>query len=253
MEYRAGVVANERMPAGFAETPEERRRHRPGARRRPRAPPPASTSPRVGLADFGRPEGYLERQVRRWSQQWEKSKVAEAAGDRGADPAARAPRSRPRRRRRSCTATTGSGTSPSTPPIPTRIVAVFDWEMATLGDPLADLGYTLVYWGEAGDPPEARMPGGFQAVTAVPGFPTRAELVRSTRAGAGASSSTSTSTRCSRSTSSPSSARGSTRATSRGRRSGAGFENLARSSVALARQALALADASASPALRGAA
>ena len=49
--------------------------------------------------------------------------------------------------------------------------------MATLGDPLADVGYTLVYWGEAGDAPGSRGPGRYAAVTTAPGFHTRAELV----------------------------------------------------------------------------
>jgi aminoglycoside phosphotransferase (APT) family kinase protein len=55
-----------------------------------------------------------------------------------------------------------------------RIVAVFDWEMATLGDPLADLGYLLIYWTEAGDP---ALPGAFSNVTAAPGFPSRNDIV----------------------------------------------------------------------------
>jgi aminoglycoside phosphotransferase (APT) family kinase protein len=58
---------------------------------------------------------------------------------------------------------------------PGRVNAVLDWEMATIGDPLLDLGTTLGYWVEAGDPPE------FQAarfgLTTLPGNLTRAELV----------------------------------------------------------------------------
>ena len=57
------------------------------------------------------------------------------------------------------------------------MVAIFDWEMATLGDPLADLGYTLIYWGEVGDPPRRRAAGSHQSVTAHAGFHTRGELV----------------------------------------------------------------------------
>jgi aminoglycoside phosphotransferase (APT) family kinase protein len=53
------------------------------------------------------------------------------------------------------------------------VVAVFDWEMATLGDPLADLGYTLIYWIEAGDPASEH----FSSFTAAPGWPTRAQIV----------------------------------------------------------------------------
>ena len=174
MEYRPGIVVNEHVPEGFAPTREERRAislalvdvlarlHRVDYAAR-------------GLADFGRPEGYLERQVRRWSQQWEKSKVAELPEIdelirwlRAALPASPAP-----------TLVHGDyrlGNLALDPAEPGRIRAVFDWEMATLGDPLADLGYTLIYWGEEADPPEERLPGSFQAVTAQPGFLTRAEL-----------------------------------------------------------------------------
>ena len=101
----------------------------------------------VGLDEFGHPDGYVERQVRRWGEQWERSKSQRHPRDRRARaPAARrAPRLR--RRPRSCTATTASTTRCSRPTIPGRIVAVLDWEMATLGDPLSDLGLFLVYWG----------------------------------------------------------------------------------------------------------
>jgi aminoglycoside phosphotransferase (APT) family kinase protein len=58
---------------------------------------------------------------------------------------------------------------------PTRIVAILDWEMATLGDPLMDLGTTLGYWIEAGDP-EALKQTAFGPTAAV-GSLTRRELV----------------------------------------------------------------------------
>jgi len=53
-------------------------------------------------------------------------------------------------------------------------VAVLDWEMATVGDPLLDLGTTLGYWLEAGDPPALMALG--LGITALPGNPTRAQL-----------------------------------------------------------------------------
>ena len=59
--------------------------------------------------------------------------------------------------------------------IPARVVAVLDWEMATIGDPLMDLGTTLAYWVEAGDPPLLRTLG--LGVTALPGNLTRTEVV----------------------------------------------------------------------------
>ncbi|HSJ95968.1 MAG TPA: phosphotransferase, partial [Myxococcota bacterium] len=60
------------------------------------------------------------------------------------------------------------------PADPGRVVAVYDWEMATLGDPLADLGYTLIYWSEPGDAIDGRT---LPSVTAAPGFLSRAELI----------------------------------------------------------------------------
>src|SRR5207302_121454 len=61
------------------------------------------------------------------------------------------------------------------PSDPSRIVAVLDWEMAALGDPLIDLGILLCYWPEQGDPAERRE--SISPVTAAPGWPSRAEMV----------------------------------------------------------------------------
>jgi len=172
MEHAAGVVLAERLPEGYAPAAADRRRigdalidvlvrlHAVDFRA-------------VGLADFGRPEGYLERQVRRWAQQWERSKTAplveiEELQRRlaAALPASPAP-----------TIVHGDyrlGNLALDPADPGRVVAVYDWEMATLGDPLADLGYTLIYWTEPGDVTDGRY---LPSVTAAPGFATRAELV----------------------------------------------------------------------------
>jgi aminoglycoside phosphotransferase (APT) family kinase protein len=54
-------------------------------------------------------------------------------------------------------------------------VAILDWEMATIGDPLADVGYLMIHWIEPQDPPSRFA---LQRVTALEGFPSRAELVR---------------------------------------------------------------------------
>lgn len=175
MEYRPGVILEREIPKGFAENAEERRRlslalvetlvqlH-------------AVDFEALGLGDFGRPSGYLERQVRRWSQQWERSKTRElpaidALAKRLAE---RLPESPPP------TLVHGDfrlGNLALDPADPGRVVAIFDWEMATLGDPLSDLGYTLIYWGEEADPARIRPEGSHLAVTARPGFLTRAELV----------------------------------------------------------------------------
>jgi aminoglycoside phosphotransferase (APT) family kinase protein len=61
------------------------------------------------------------------------------------------------------------------PDSPAHVIAIFDWEMSTIGDPLADLGYLCTFWISHDDPPA----GIFEqhAVTRAPGFPSRAELI----------------------------------------------------------------------------
>jgi aminoglycoside phosphotransferase (APT) family kinase protein len=58
---------------------------------------------------------------------------------------------------------------------PPRIAAVLDWELSTLGDPLADLGVTLTYWQDLGDAERAKIPVAV-GLTALPGFPAGREL-----------------------------------------------------------------------------
>jgi aminoglycoside phosphotransferase (APT) family kinase protein len=58
---------------------------------------------------------------------------------------------------------------------PGRITAVLDWEMASVGDPLIDLGVMLCYWPQAGDPLARRE--AISPITTLPGWPTRAELL----------------------------------------------------------------------------
>jgi aminoglycoside phosphotransferase (APT) family kinase protein len=130
----------------------------------------------VGLAEFGRPAGFMERQLRRWSQQWERSKTAELATlDRLRDnlvaslPAQRA-----------SAIVHGDYRLDNTilhPTKPGDIVAVLDWEMSTLGDPLADLGALLAYWSEADDDEVFAAARVVPPVTAAAGFPTRAQVV----------------------------------------------------------------------------
>jgi aminoglycoside phosphotransferase (APT) family kinase protein len=60
------------------------------------------------------------------------------------------------------------------PSAPARLLAIFDWEMATIGDPLADVGYMMIHWAQPDDP-ETRF--NLQAVTVQPGFPTRREMI----------------------------------------------------------------------------
>ncbi|MGH3872857.1 MAG: phosphotransferase family protein [Pseudonocardiaceae bacterium] len=176
MELIDGVVAVDELLAGFAERPEQRRGlafelvdvlvtlH--------------SVDPaQVGLADFGRPAGFLARQLRTWQRQlqtWRDGRDWPALTALGAALSKPLP-------------------PPGPPAIvhgdyridnvildradPARVRAVLDWEMATLGDPLADLGLMMVTWQHAEEDDErwlaARV---LPTPTRLPGFPTRAEL-----------------------------------------------------------------------------
>ena len=128
---------------------------------------------RAGLENLGRPEGYLARQFDGWRKRWD---AADTPG------------------RIDATAyleTLGRTLPRSGPPglvhndfkfdntildngDLTRPIAVLDWDMCTVGDPLADLGNVLTLWMEPGDPPPI---GSSIMQTVAPGFPTRAELV----------------------------------------------------------------------------
>jgi aminoglycoside phosphotransferase (APT) family kinase protein len=98
----------------------------------------------VGLADFGRPDGFLARQVRRWTGQLEKSRSRDL------------PAADTLRERLVATIPTSSRTgivhgdyrldNLIVDPDTLRVAAVLDWEMATVGDPLTDLGLLLAYW-----------------------------------------------------------------------------------------------------------
>jgi aminoglycoside phosphotransferase (APT) family kinase protein len=130
---------------------------------------------RHGLTTLGRSEGFLERQVRGWTERWERAKTEDIPG-----------------MERLLSWLAGRMPQSSRPTLvhndfkldnimldardPGRVEAVLDWEMATVGDPLVDLGCTLCYWTEAGD---SEMRGGApSSLTAAPGWLTRAELVR---------------------------------------------------------------------------
>ena len=128
-----------------------------------------------GLADFSsKPRSYLSRQLRRFGGLWEHNRTREiAAVERvGAWLAEHVPASP------APTIVHGDyrlGNVMVAPGAPARVAAVFDWEMATIGDPLADVGYLSAMWMQAGDPPLGMFE--LSHVTRREGFPTRAELV----------------------------------------------------------------------------
>jgi aminoglycoside phosphotransferase (APT) family kinase protein len=169
METVDGVVIRETVPAAFSEP------HRRGLGTEmidALAELHRVDYQAAGLGDLGRPDGYTARQVARWTKQW-------AVMQTRALPDIEAVR---------------EWLEASVPPSsatgvvhgdykmdnvvfahepPARLLAILDWELATLGDPLADLGYLMVFWSEAGEEDL----DGLTQPTAGPGFPTRVELI----------------------------------------------------------------------------
>ena len=126
------------------------------------------------LEGFGKPTGYLERQVRRFGALWEHNRTRDVPQVErvGAWLAEHLPESGP------ATIVHGDyrlGNTMFASDAPARLIAVFDWEMATIGDPLADVGYLCMTWGDRDDPDPGRFELG--RVTRAEGFPSRAELV----------------------------------------------------------------------------
>jgi aminoglycoside phosphotransferase (APT) family kinase protein len=128
----------------------------------------------VGLGDFARRDGYIERQLKRWHTQFENSTVDGVGGPEVVDEvhallAARIPEQQGVSivhgdYRLDNTVMDDDGT----------VQAILDWEICTLGDPLADLGLLLVYWAEPGDQDQALLG---VAPTVLPGFASRADLL----------------------------------------------------------------------------
>ena len=131
----------------------------------------------VGLTGFGKPTGYLERQLRRWSGQLELTEPFSRRVDELHEISdylrANVPDSGP------ATIVHGDyrldNAMFSTAP-PARLLAIFDWEMSTIGDPLADVGWLMTSWVEPGDPTDPVF-ASLAQVTREGGFPTRAEMV----------------------------------------------------------------------------
>jgi aminoglycoside phosphotransferase (APT) family kinase protein len=130
-----------------------------------------------GLEGWGKPSGYLERQVRRWAGQLQlATRYTRPLPDlvRVADWLSETVPPSP-----GSTIVHGDYKLDNVvlaPDRPVRVVAILDWEMATIGDPLADLGYLLSCWREEGDPPDPVLADQLE-LTRQPGFPSRAELV----------------------------------------------------------------------------
>jgi aminoglycoside phosphotransferase (APT) family kinase protein len=127
-----------------------------------------------GLEGYGKPTGYLDRQLRRFGGLWEHNRTRELPvldrvtawlGEHKPDSG-------------EATIVHGDyrlGNTMFAPGAPARLAAIFDWELATIGDPLADVGYLVATWAQPGDAEDALF--GLSSVTRRPGFPTREQLI----------------------------------------------------------------------------
>ena len=125
----------------------------------------------AGLEGYGKPTGYLDRQLRRFGGLWEHNRTRElpVLDEVTAWLGAHRPESGP------ATLVHGDYRLGNVMFSGDRLSAIFDWELATIGDPLADVGYLIATWAQAGDP--EGVIAGLSAVTRGPGFPTREELM----------------------------------------------------------------------------
>jgi aminoglycoside phosphotransferase (APT) family kinase protein len=179
MERRRGLVVRHDEPPEIKDRPDVRRRLS-GAMVDALASLHAIDVATAGLAHLGKPVGFVERQIRGWSERWRRSQTGPLV--EMDDLAAWLARELP--------------PNPAVPGVvhgdfkldnvmldatePARLVAVFDWEMTALGDPLVDLGILLAYW-------VAVPPGGprdaLTTVTSRPGYFSREQIVERYAAG----------------------------------------------------------------------
>jgi aminoglycoside phosphotransferase (APT) family kinase protein len=194
IEYRPGIVVWGSVPPGMAGQPDAGRRIG-FAVVAALADLHLLDPERAGVADLGRPDGFVDRQLRGWQARW--AAVAEpllanlaADGPMSADDApagsgfvvdlvaeagARLSATRPETVRASVLHNDFKiDNCQFDPADPDRVRSVFDWDMATIGDPLVDLGTMLNYWPDPSDDPDNRpsYPDGQQNMR----LPTRAEV-----------------------------------------------------------------------------
>ena len=176
MEYRPGEVIRDEIPPAM-------RGHAEVARRVSFALVDAiaalhAVDPvRAGLADLGKPDGFVARQVSGWFRRWELAESHAGPERRAAmrAVAARLERSRPAPQRVSLVHNDLKLDNCAFDPAnPDRVHSIFDWDMTTLGDPLVDLGTLLSYWPDPSDPPATRR-GSHEGMRAM-GLPARAEI-----------------------------------------------------------------------------
>jgi aminoglycoside phosphotransferase (APT) family kinase protein len=175
MERVVGFTVRDTYPEGLPDTPEARAAMSRSLVRTLAALHEVDPE-KVGLGEFGKPAGYLERQVRRWWSQWEMSRTRELA----AMDTLRTALEQGLPEQTPAGIVHGDYRLDNVligPDDPARIAAILDWEMCTIGDPLADLGLLLVYWADRTDDSNRLAAFALSPITAQPGFLLRDELV----------------------------------------------------------------------------
>jgi len=136
----------------------------------------------VGLGDFARREGYIARQLKRWHGQFEQSTLDGVAGPAVVDRAWEELSAKIPDQQKVAIVHGDYRLDNTVLDDAGDVIAILDWEICTLGDPLADLGLLCVYWAEAGDQEHSVLG---VSPTALPGFATRAHLIERYAAASG--------------------------------------------------------------------
>ena len=177
MERRQGVVVRRTLPAVFANVPNAPRRMS-AAMVDALAQFHAVDYGALGLDDLGKPDGFIERQVEGWYKRWQAARQGVELEELPEMDAVY------RWLKENLPSSTGFSLVHNDYKLdnvmlavddPGQMVAIFDWDMCTLGDPLSDLGALLCYWTEPTDPPYLQ--GMAMMPTGDLGFMTRQELV----------------------------------------------------------------------------
>jgi aminoglycoside phosphotransferase (APT) family kinase protein len=174
LERRRGVVIRTQMPPTYAEQPQSARQLSEALIDR-LADFHAVDYQALGLGDLGKADGFLQRQVEGWYGRWQKAKAEDSAAFEAVYQwlQANLPPSQGVSLVHNDYKLDNTMFDPSDP---SHMVAIFDWDMCTLGDPLSDLGTLLTYWTEESDPQVAK--GLLGMPSAKYGFLTRAELIQ---------------------------------------------------------------------------
>jgi len=174
MERRRGIVVRRDVPAEIGEDLELRKRISE-TMIDALAALHAVDIQASGIERIGKPAGFVERQIGGWAERWERSRTTQLpeVSDLTQWLLQHMPESQGPTLVHNDFKLDNVMLAPADP---SRAVAILDWEMCTVGDPLVDLGLLLCYWPQADDP-EARKES-ISAVTTLPGWLGRKELVR---------------------------------------------------------------------------